>query len=40
MAFDDVFRVTAAISVLAIIPAIFLSAPRAPAGRGPSIMAD
>jgi DHA2 family multidrug resistance protein len=40
MGFDDVFRVTAAITLLAIIPAAFMSTKRAPAGRGPTILAD
>jgi DHA2 family multidrug resistance protein len=36
MGFDDVFRVTAAITLLAIIPALFMKTRRAPAG-GPRI---
>ena len=40
MGFDDVFRVTAAITLLAIIPAAFMKTTRRPAGAGPQIMAD
>jgi EmrB/QacA subfamily drug resistance transporter len=40
MGFDDVFRVTAAITLLAILPAAFMRTTRAPAGRGPTVMAD
>jgi EmrB/QacA subfamily drug resistance transporter len=40
MGFDDVFRVTAVITLLAIIPAIFMKTTKAPAGRGPTIIAD
>lgn len=41
MGFDDVFRVTAVITLLAIVPALFMKTPRhAGAGRGPTIMAD
>jgi len=40
MGFDDVFRVTAVVTLLAIIPALFMRTTRAPAGRGPTIMAD
>ncbi len=35
MGFDDVFRVTAAITLLAIVPALFLKTRRMPAGSGP-----
>jgi hypothetical protein len=40
MGFDDVFRVTAAITLLAVVPALFMKTRRAPAGRGPTILAD
>ncbi len=40
MAFDDVFRMTAVITLLAILPALFMRTTRAPAGRGPTIIAD
>jgi EmrB/QacA subfamily drug resistance transporter len=40
MGFDDVFRVTAVITLFAIIPALFMRTTRAPAGRGPTIIAD
>jgi EmrB/QacA subfamily drug resistance transporter len=41
MGFDDVFRVTAAVTLVAIVPALFMKTRRAPAaGRGPTIMAD
>jgi DHA2 family multidrug resistance protein len=36
MAFDDVFRVAAAVTLIAIIPAIFFNAPRAPKTPGQS----
>ena len=39
MGFDDVFRVTAAITLLAILPALFLKTKKL-TGRGPTIMAD
>jgi uncharacterized membrane protein YkvI len=40
MGFDDVFRVTAVITLLAIPPALFMRTTRAPAGRGPTVIAD
>jgi len=40
MGFDDVFRFTAVITLLAIIPALFMKTTKAPAGRGPTIVAD
>jgi MFS family permease len=40
MGFDDVFRVTAIITVLAILPAVFMKSPRHSPGRGPTILAD
>jgi MFS family permease len=41
MAFDDVFRVAALLTLLAIIPALFMRTPRAPKGGGPRpVMAD
>jgi EmrB/QacA subfamily drug resistance transporter len=40
MAFDDVFRVTAAVTLLAIIPALFLKTKKAPAGAPRHVMAD
>jgi MFS family permease len=40
MAFDDVFRFTAVITLFAIIPALFMSAPKSTAKRGPSLLVD
>jgi hypothetical protein len=40
MGFDDVFRVTAAVTLFAIIPALFMKTTRAPRGAGPTILAD
>ena len=40
MAFDDVFRFTAAITLIAIIPALFLVTPKSTGQRGPRIIAD
>jgi DHA2 family multidrug resistance protein len=40
MGFDDVFRLTAVITLLAIIPALFMKTTKPPTGRGPTIMAD
>jgi EmrB/QacA subfamily drug resistance transporter len=40
MGFDDVFRLTAVITLLAIIPALFMRTPRSAARRGPTIVAD
>jgi DHA2 family multidrug resistance protein len=40
MAFDDVFRFTAVITLIAIIPALFLSTPKSTGSRGPTIIAD
>ncbi|MCA1646724.1 MAG: DHA2 family efflux MFS transporter permease subunit [Chloroflexi bacterium] len=40
MAFDDVFRFTAAITLIAIIPALFLQTPKASGQRGPTMMAE
>jgi MFS family permease len=41
MGFDDVFRVTASITLLAILPALFLKTKKLTGpGRGPTIMAD
>ena len=39
MGFDDVFRVTAVVTLLAIFPALFMKT-RKVTGRGPTIMAD
>jgi MFS family permease len=38
MAFDDVFRVTAAVTLLAIIPALFMKTQKQTARRGPVII--
>lgn len=38
MAFDDVFRFTATITLLAIIPALFMQTPRSTGKRGPVIV--
>jgi EmrB/QacA subfamily drug resistance transporter len=41
MAFDDVFRVTAVITLLALLPAVFMKTTRhSGTGRGPTIVAD
>jgi len=40
MAFDDVFRFTAVITLFAIIPALFMKTTKPPAGKGPTIIAD
>jgi EmrB/QacA subfamily drug resistance transporter len=40
MAFDDVFRVTAVVTLLAIPPALFMRRPRMTGPRGPTIIAD
>jgi len=40
MAFDDVFRFTAAITLIAIIPALFMQTPKSTGKRGPTIIAD
>ena len=40
MGFDDVFRFTAVITLLAIIPALFMKTTPAPTGRGPNVMMD
>jgi len=40
MGFDDVFRVTAVITLLAIPPALFMKTTRAPAGQRPTIIAE
>jgi len=41
MGFDDVFRVTAVITLFAVIPALFMKTTRhASPGRGPTIIAD
>ena len=40
MGFDDVFRLTAVITLLAVLPALFMKTTRQPAGRGPTIIAD
>jgi DHA2 family multidrug resistance protein len=40
MAFDDVFRVTAVITLFAIPPALFLKTTRPAGGGGPTIIAD
>jgi hypothetical protein len=40
MAFDDVFRVTAAITLLAIVPAVFMRTSKPAGPRGPTIVAD
>jgi EmrB/QacA subfamily drug resistance transporter len=38
MAFDDVFRVTAVVTLVAIIPALFMRTPKTTARRGPVIV--
>lgn len=40
MGFDDVFRVTAVVTLLAIPPALFMKTKKAPPGSNPVIMAD
>ena len=40
MGFDDVFRVTGAVTLLAILPALFMKTQKATGPRGPTIMAD
>jgi DHA2 family multidrug resistance protein len=40
MGFDDVFRLTAVITLLAIIPALFMKTTKPPAGSGPTIITD
>ena len=40
MAFDDVFRFTAAITLIAIVPALFLRTQKPTGPRGPTIIAD
>ena len=40
MGFDDVFRVTAVVTLLAILPALFMKTKKAPPGSNPVIMAD
>jgi MFS family permease len=35
MAYDDVFRITAAVTLLAVLPALFLNARKIPRGGGP-----
>jgi EmrB/QacA subfamily drug resistance transporter len=40
MGFDDVFRVTGAVTLLAILPALFMKTQKAAGRRGPTIMAD
>jgi DHA2 family multidrug resistance protein len=40
MGFDDVFRVTAVITLLAILPAIFMTSQKVSGQRGPTMMAD
>jgi DHA2 family multidrug resistance protein len=40
MAFDDVFRVTAVVTLLAVPPALFMRNPRTSGSRGPTIIAD
>jgi EmrB/QacA subfamily drug resistance transporter len=41
MGFDDVFRVTAAITLIAVLPALFMKTSRhSGPGRGPTIVAD
>jgi MFS family permease len=40
MGFDDVFRVTAVITLLAIPPALFMKTQKTAGGRGPTMMAD
>jgi DHA2 family multidrug resistance protein len=40
MGFDDVFRLTAVITLLAFIPALFMKTTKSPTGRGPTIVAD
>jgi hypothetical protein len=39
MGFDDVFRVTAVITLFAIIPALFMKTEKR-TGKGPTIIAD
>src|SRR5437763_2661204 len=40
MAFDDVFRFTAAITLLAIVPALFMRTPKSTGKRGPTMIAE
>jgi hypothetical protein len=40
MAFDDVFRFTASITLIAILPALFMRASRSTGKRGPTLIAD
>jgi MFS transporter, DHA2 family, multidrug resistance protein len=40
MGFDDVFRVTGAVTLLAIVPALFMKTQKAVGRHGPTIMAD
>jgi DHA2 family multidrug resistance protein len=40
MGFDDVFRVTAVVTLLAIPPALFMKTRKPTGGRGPTIIAD
>jgi DHA2 family multidrug resistance protein len=40
MGFDDVFRVTAAITLLAILPALFMKTTRPQAGQKPRLLVD
>jgi EmrB/QacA subfamily drug resistance transporter len=40
MGFDDVFRVTGAVTLLAILPALFMKTHKATGRPGPTIMAD
>jgi hypothetical protein len=40
MGFQDVFRLTAVITLLAIIPALFMSSTKPAPGRGPTLIGD
>jgi hypothetical protein len=40
MGFDDVFRLTAVITLAAVLPALFMRTTRAQSGRGSTIMAE
>ena len=41
MSYDDVFRITAAVTLLAILPAMFLKTTRTKRGSGgPSVLID
>ena len=40
MSYDDVFRITAAVTLLAFLPAMFLKTTRTKHGGGPSVLVD